>query len=309
MNTPIVGRRLFLELLKQEGVKVMFGNPGTTELPLMDALAGEDEIHYVLALQESLVMAMADGYARASGSIAVANVHVAPGLGNAMGMLFDAHKAGSPVLVTAGQQAQGFGITEPNLYAELPSLARPFVKYAAEVAGVGDLPRLLHRAVKTALAPPSGPVFLSLPVDVMNAEADVAMGAPTRVAPFIGADPDEITRAARLLAAAERPVIIAGDAVAQSNAAAELIAFADALGAPVYLEGEPTTLPFPPAHRPDHAVGQLDQAHARSARPAGFDWCRPVHAVATAHGGAATAGDEGCTSRHRPVAAWQEFSN
>jgi len=248
MNTPIVGRRLFLELLKQEGVKVMFGNPGTTELPLMDALAGEDEIHYVLALQESLVMAMADGYARASGSVAVANVHVAPGLGNAMGMLFDAHKAGSPVLVTAGQQAQGFGITEPNLYAELPSLARPFVKYAAEVAGVGDLPRLLHRAVKTALAPPSGPVFLSLPVDVMNAEADVAMGAPTRVAPFIGADLDEITRAARLLAAAERPVIIAGDAAAQSNAAAELIAFADALGAPVYLEGEPTTLPFPPAH-------------------------------------------------------------
>ena len=128
MNTPIAGRRLFLELLKQESVKVMFGNPGTTELPLMDALAGEDEIHYVLALQESLVMAMADGYARASGSVAVANVHVAPGLGNAMGMLFDAHKAGSPVLVTAGQQAQGFGITEPNLYAELPSLARPFVK-------------------------------------------------------------------------------------------------------------------------------------------------------------------------------------
>ncbi len=248
MNTPIAGRRLFLELLKQEGVKVMFGNPGTTELPLMDALAGEDDIHYVLALQESLVMAMADGYARASGTVAVANVHVAPGLGNAMGMLFDAHKAGAPVLVTAGQQAQGFGITEPNLYAELPSLARPFVKYAAEVAGVGDLPRLVHRAVKTALAPPTGPVFLSLPVDVMNAEGDGAMGEPTRVAPFIAADPDEIRRAAQLLAAAERPVIIAGDAVAQSNAAAALVAFAHALGAPVYLEGEPTTLPFPPAH-------------------------------------------------------------
>ncbi len=248
MNTPIAGRRLFLELLKQEGVKVMFGNPGTTELPLMDALASEDDIHYVLALQESLVMAMADGYARASGTVAVANVHVAPGLGNAMGMLFDAHKAGAPVLVTAGQQAQGFGITEPNLYAELPSLARPFVKYAAEVAGVGDLPRLVHRAVKTALAPPTGPVFLSLPVDVMNAEGDGAMGEPTRVAPFIAADPDEIRRAAQLLAAAERPVIIAGDAVAQSNAAAALVAFAHALGAPVYLEGEPTTLPFPPAH-------------------------------------------------------------
>ena len=248
MSVSIAGRRLFLELLKQEGVRVMFGNPGTTELPLMDALAGEDDIHYVLALQESLVMAMADGYARASGGLAVANVHVAPGLGNAMGMLFDAHKAGSPVLLTAGQQAQGFGITEPNLYAELPPMARPFVKYAAEVASVHDLPRLLHRAVKTALAPPTGPVFLSLPVDVMNAEGAVDLAAPTRVAAGFAPDPTAIAAAVKLLAASLRPVIIAGDAVAQSGASDALMAFAEALGAPVYLEGEPTTLPFPPAH-------------------------------------------------------------
>ncbi len=244
----ITGRRLFLELLRSEGVRVLFGNPGTTELPLMDALAGEEEIRYVLALQEALVMAMADGYARASGGIGVANVHVAPGLGNAMGMLFDAQKAGSPVLVTAGQQAQGFGITEPNLYAELPPIAQPFVKYAVEARSIADLPRLLHRAVKTALAPPSGPVFLSLPVDVMNAEGPVAVGQPNRVAPHITADPAEIARAAVLLRGASRPVIIAGDAVAQSYSSAELVAFAEALGAPVYLEGEPTTLPFPPAH-------------------------------------------------------------
>ena len=245
---PTAGRRLFLELLKQEGVRVMFGNPGTTELPLMDALAGEDDIRYVLALQEALVMAMADGYARASGTIGVANVHVAPGLGNAMGMLFDAHKAGSPVLLTAGQQAQGFGITEPNLYAELPPMAQPFVKYAVEVRRAEDLPRLLHRAVKTALAPPMGPVFVSLPVDVMNAEAAIGLGAPSRVAPRIAADAAEIGRAAVLMAAAERPVIIAGDSVAQSGAAGELVALAEALGAPVWLEGEPTTLPFPPSH-------------------------------------------------------------
>ena len=247
-DAPTAGRRLFLELLKQEGVRVMFGNPGTTELPLMDALAGEDDIRYVLALQESLVMAMADGYARASGTLGVANVHVAPGLGNALGLLFDAHKAGSPVLLTAGQQAQGFGITEPNLYAELPPMAQPFVKYAVEARRAQDLPRLIHRAAKTALAPPTGPVFLSLPVDVMNAEATVSLGSPSRVAPRIAADAEEIAKAARLLAAAKSPVIIAGDCVAQSNAAAELVALAEALGAPVWLEGEPTTLPFPPAH-------------------------------------------------------------
>src|SRR4051812_40957255 len=98
------GKRAFLDLLKQEGVEVMFGNPGTTELPLMDALATENELRYLLGLQEAAVMAMADGYAQASRKLAVANFHVAPGLGNAMGMLYDAQKASSPILVTAGQQ-------------------------------------------------------------------------------------------------------------------------------------------------------------------------------------------------------------
>ncbi len=90
------GKTAFLELLKQEGVRVMFGNPGTTELPLMDALAVEQELRYVLALQEAPAMAMADGYAQASGKLGVVNLHVAPGLGNAMGMLYDAQKAGAP---------------------------------------------------------------------------------------------------------------------------------------------------------------------------------------------------------------------
>ena len=92
----ISGKRAFLELLKQEGVEVLFGNPGTTELPLMDAFAVERDIRYVLALQEAAAMAMADGYAQASGKLAVVNVHVAPGLGNAMGMLYDAQKAAAP---------------------------------------------------------------------------------------------------------------------------------------------------------------------------------------------------------------------
>src|SRR5215468_6932307 len=93
------GKRAFLDLLKQEGVEIMFGNPGTTELPLMDAFATENELRYLLGLQEAAVMAMADGYAQASGKLAVVNLHVAPGLGNAMGMLYDAQKAGSPILV------------------------------------------------------------------------------------------------------------------------------------------------------------------------------------------------------------------
>src|SRR5437660_748889 len=102
----ISGKQAFLQMLKQEGVSVMFGNPGTTELPLMDGLAREPGIHYVLALQEAVAVAMADGYAQASGSLAAVNVHISPGLGNAMGMLYDAFKAGSPLLLTAGQHDQ-----------------------------------------------------------------------------------------------------------------------------------------------------------------------------------------------------------
>ena len=118
------GKKAFLELLKQEGVDIVFGNPGTTELPLMDAFATENEIRYLLGLQEAAIMSMADGYAQASGKLAVCNFHTTPGLGNALGMLYDAQKAGAPLLVTAGQHDQTFNVTEPILWAALPPIAR-----------------------------------------------------------------------------------------------------------------------------------------------------------------------------------------
>jgi benzoylformate decarboxylase len=242
------GKRAFLELLKQEGVEILFGNPGTTELPLMDALAVENELRYVLGLQEGTVIGMADGYAQASGKLAVVNLHVTPGLGNAMGMLYDAQKAGSPILVTAGQHHQDFNATEPILWADLPPIARPLVKWSAEVHRLADLPRLVHRAAKTALAPPSGPVFLALPGDILKAEADLDLLAPTRVAAQLRGDPAAVEAAAAILAAAKRPLIIAGDAVARSKAHAELVALAELIGAPVYSELVPSTASFPASH-------------------------------------------------------------
>ena len=242
------GKRAFLDLLKQEGVEIMFGNPGTTELPLMDAFATENELRYLLGLQEAAVMAMADGYAQASGKLAVVNLHVTPGLGNAMGMLYDAQKAGSPILVTAGQHEQSFNATEPILWADLPTIARPLVKWSSEVHRLADLPRLVHRAAKTALAPPTGPVFLSLPGDILRADADIDLLAPTRVAPRLRGDRAAVEAAADLLAKAERPVIMAGDAVAQGRAHAELAELAELLGAPVYTEFVPSTASFPASH-------------------------------------------------------------
>src|SRR5712691_8644449 len=169
------GKRAFLELLKQEGVEILFGNPCTTELPLMDALAVDNEMRFVLGLQEAAVMGMADGYAQASGKLAVVNLHVTPGLGNAMGMLYDAKKASAPILVTAGQHDQSFNATEPILWDDLPPIARPLVKWSSEVHRLVELPRAIHRAAKTALAMPTGPVFLSLPGDVLTSEADIEL--------------------------------------------------------------------------------------------------------------------------------------
>jgi benzoylformate decarboxylase len=242
------GKSALLELLKQEGIRVLFGNPGTTELPLMDALAAEHELRYVLALQEAPAMGMADGYAQASGQCAAINLHATPGLGNAMGMLYDAQKGNAPILVTAGQHEQRFNLTEPILMGDLTTVARPFVKWSEEVRRLQDLPRAIHRAVKTALAPPMGPVFLSLPGDILTASEDIDLGRPSRVATAIRGDASAIAAAAAIIAKAESPVIVAGDCVAQSNALAEFVELAEAIGAPVYDEGMATRAMFPSSH-------------------------------------------------------------
>jgi benzoylformate decarboxylase len=242
------GSRIFLETLKQEGVDCIFGNPGTTELPLMDELGLDNEIKYVLGLQEAGVMAMADGYAQASGRLAVANFHAAPGLGNALGMLYNAQRSNSPLLVTAGQHDLAFTLTEPVLWGDLARIAQPFVKWSHEVGSITDLARSVHRAAKVATTAPMGPVFLSIPVNVLNDATDVPLGAPTHIGRGIRGDRQSIAQAASLLVDAKNPVLIAGDAVSQSDALNEVVALAELIGAPVYLEGAQNTATFPSGH-------------------------------------------------------------
>ncbi len=230
----ISGRSAFIELLKAEGVTQMFGNPGTTELPIMQALNDHPEIGYVLGLQEAIVVAMADGYSRASGKLAACNVHVAPGLGNAIGSLYTAHFTGTPMIVTAGQQEQGHGLTEPLLYAPLVPIAAPIVKWATEVTRLDDLPRIVRRAAKVATTPPTGPVFISLPGDILNDFAALDLGEPTRVDTARRPSDAALGRLAKRLLAAERPVILAGSEIVTSDAFVEAARFAEALGAPVY---------------------------------------------------------------------------
>src|SRR5262249_33571592 len=151
-------------------------------------------------------------------------------------------------LARAGQHEQPFNVPEPIRWADLPTIARPLVKWSTEVHRLSDLPRIVHRAAKTALAPPTGPVFLSLPGDILNGEDDVDLMTPTRVAPGVRGDRAAIEQAAALIAKAERPLIMAGDAVAQGRAHAELVQFAELIGAPVYAESVPSRATFPASH-------------------------------------------------------------
>ena len=247
-SNTISGRSAFIELLKSEGVTHLFGNPGTTELPIMHALADYPEMRYVLGLQEAIVIAMADGYARASGKLVACNVHVAPGLGNAMGSLFTAFNSGTPLIVTAGQQEQGHGLTEPLLYAPLVPIATPVVKWATEVTRLEDLPRIVHRAAKVATTPPTGPVFISLPGDILNAFGAIDLGQATRVDTRVRPSDEGLRALALRLLDAKRPVIIAGHEIVVSDAFAEAAQFAEVLGCPVYDQTVLQGAHFPSEH-------------------------------------------------------------
>ena len=246
--TRITGRAAFLQLLVDEGVTHLFGNPGTTELPIMEVVPDFPQLKFVLGLQEAVVMAMADGFSRASNRLSAANVHVAPGLGNAMGSLFNAAFSGSPVILTAGQQEQGHGLLEPLLYAPLVPMAQPLVKWAVDVVRAEDLPRILHRAAKIALTPPTGPVFISLPGDVLDEEVDMDLGRPVRVDSVNRPSDTALAALADRLLSAERPVIIAGQELSIHNAFGEAAELVDLLGAAVYQSPIPYTAQFPSEH-------------------------------------------------------------
>jgi benzoylformate decarboxylase len=244
------GIHAMLEMLAQQGVRYLFGNPGTTELPLSDALVDDRRLQYILGLQEVPVMAMADGYAMASGSLGVVNLHVSCGLGNAMGMLYNAYREGTPLLVTAGQQDRRLRFEEPILVGEMVNVARPWTKWAVEVERVEDLPAAIRRAIQTATTPPTGPVFMSLPLDVQMAVAELDLTPATPLDTLVRPPADALRRAAEVLLEAKNPAILAGSRVVERDAVAELVRVAERLGAPVISESGTThgRLPFPTDH-------------------------------------------------------------
>jgi benzoylformate decarboxylase len=238
---------VLMEILRSAGVRYLFGNPGTTELTLLDALP-DSGLEYVLALQEAVAVSAADGYSQASGRVSVANVHVAPGVGNSMSILHNAARARSPVLLTAGQQDTRLLIDEPILAGDLVQMTEQYTKWSYEVRRAEEVPIAVRRALKLALTPPTGPVFLSLPMDLLTREIEDSGEGPPVLAARSRPDPEAVGRAVELLLAARSPLIVAGDGVARAGGMSDLVAVAELLGARVHGEPVARRTSFPGDH-------------------------------------------------------------
>ena len=242
------GRQVFFETLLNHGVDRIFGNPGTTESPLLDSLLDYPQIQYIVHLHEGVATGAANFYAQASGKTAFVNLHVAPGLGNAVGAIYSALKNGSPMVVTAGQQDTRMRLRDPILGHDLAAIAAPVTKWSVQVETADELGPILQRAFKIANEAPAGPVFVALPINVMEQETSIPAGKPGHSFTASRPDPAGIAAMAKLIAAAKSPAIVAGDEIARAGADKTLVKLVEKIGAAVWFEGLRGQNSFPTDH-------------------------------------------------------------
>jgi benzoylformate decarboxylase len=228
------GRHAILEQLLADGIEYMFGNPGTVEQGFLDALSDHPRLKYILTLQESVAVLIADGYARATKKPALVQIHSTPGLGNAIGALYQAKRGHAPLVVIGGDAGVKYAAMDAQMAGDLVAMAEPVTKWSAYVSDASSVLRMLRRAVKIAATPPMGPVYLCLPQDVLD-QVVVEEVRPTSI-PSTRTMPsaEVIGEMAAQLAAARTPMLFIGDGVAYSHAQAELTQVAELLGAEVW---------------------------------------------------------------------------
>ena len=228
------GRFAIIEQLQADGIHFMFGNPGTVEQGFLDALWEYPDFKYILTLQETVAVMAGDGYARATQKPTVVQIHSTPGLGNAIGALYQAKRGHSPLVVIGGDSGIKYQAMDSQMAGNLVAMAEPVTKWSTMVMEPSSLLRVLRRAIKIAATPPMGPVYVCLPQDILDApvveEVRPTSFPSTRVVP----DEESLQAAAAMLALAKKPMIFVGDGVAYSGAQDELTRVAELLGAEVW---------------------------------------------------------------------------
>ena len=230
-SKSVTVKQATLDLLRSFGIKKVFGNPGSTELPFLSDWP--DDIDYVLALQEASAVGMADGYAQATRNAGFVNLHSAAGVGNALGNIYTAHRNQTPLVITAGQQARSILPLQAFLYAERASeFPRPYVKYSVEPARAEDVPAAIARAYYTAMQPPCGPTFVSIPIDDW-AHACAPIEA-RKVSREIGPEPEAMKALVAALGSAKHPALVVGPGVDRAGAVDLMVRVAEKAKASVW---------------------------------------------------------------------------
>ncbi len=245
-------RESVFEMLRERGMTTIFGNPGSTELPMLADYPSD--FNYVLGLQEAVAVGMADGYAQASGQPAQVNLHTAPGVGNGMGAIFNAQANKTPLLVTAGQQTRSLMTLQANLTnRDATRMPHPLVKWSYEPPRAEDVPHAIARGIQLASLPPKGPTFVSIPMDDWDKDVDddaVAHQTGRRTDGRAGASPDAVAALAERLKNAERPVFVAGPDIDASGGWDAAVALVEAQNLPVWATPAPGggRIGFPEGH-------------------------------------------------------------
>lgn len=250
-STDKIASQAYLELAAAYGVDYVFGLPGTSGQEFIGTIADQERIRFILALHETCVVSMADGHARVTGRPSLAQVSTLPGTANSVGALYDAYRDRSPVVLTSTHvDTKIAGRDSHTEGRDLVEMTKQFTKWSYEVHRADRIPEMLNRAFKVASTPPMGPVYLSLPSNLLGEPITVNNPDPERfrIVPRMAADHEALTQAARLLAQAERPLIVAGSGVARAEAIEELIQLAEMVAAPVVMEPRYSFLSFPTTH-------------------------------------------------------------
>jgi benzoylformate decarboxylase len=251
----MTGKEALIELLRHEGVKYVFGIPGATEVLFMDALEKAPDIRYILSLHEVVCAGMAEGYSRASGKVGFLNLHTGPGVAAALPMLYNAQLGGVPLVVTSGQNDTRLLQYDPHLSGDIVGMAKIYTKWCTEIVYAEDIPTTLQRAFKMALQPPTGPVLVSIPQNVLGQDVDFQYKPNTVVYPRLRPDKAALDSALKILQEAKRPVLLVESGVERWGALEEVVRFAELTGSRVY-QSWMSDVNFPVTH-PQY-LGDLD---------------------------------------------------